>query len=169
MVTRFPLRSVSLLIAAAVVISAQMRAGDPGITTVQAQQTVAAKTAELPQPVVDTHGLMELFNKPFFMTLKKEMQMPPSGTGDEGWQGVQDRGLQAAEIMNLVAIREVPAEKADAWRQHTHNVRQAGLLMAEKAKAKNWDQTREAYRMLVQSCNGCHQAIAPDRAPQLAP
>jgi len=121
----------------------------------------------LPRPIVDTHQLMELFNKPLYSYLKESMQQQP--TDDKGWKTIQERGFQAAEVMNLVAIRERESDERAAWDRHVRTAQQAGLQLADAAKARDWQQTRSAYEGLIRNCNQCHQKIAPDHAPQVQP
>ncbi|MCA9108434.1 MAG: hypothetical protein KDA52_00685 [Planctomycetaceae bacterium] len=121
----------------------------------------------LPQPVVDTHHLMELFNQPVYKYLKEAMHEEPSD--DDGWSTLQDRGLQAAEVMNLVAIRNDEESDHPSWEKHLRSAQQAGLELSEAAKSMDWEGTRQAYQALIRNCNDCHQDVAPDHAPQVTP
>lgn len=120
----------------------------------------------LPQPLVDTHDLMELFNQPLYEFLKETMEEQP--TTQEQWDTVRERGLQAAEVANLVAIRE-NAAKMPEWTERSAALQRAGLALAEAGKNENWQAAQSAYRNLIQSCNDCHQNVAPNEAPMLRP
>ncbi len=52
---------------------------------------------------------MQLFNKPLYMSLKEKMAQQPANA--EQWNDLMGKGLQAAEIANLVALRRVEASK----------------------------------------------------------
>lgn len=122
--------------------------------------------ARLPMPVVDTHHLMELFNQELYQLLRQEMERGPSG--DKWWETVHDRGLQAAEVANLVAIRE-RGDNDPRWTRFSAQLQQAGKSLAEAAETQNLERTREAWRGLVQRCNACHSTMAPEHAPELKP
>lgn len=128
-----------------------------------AAQPAARKT--LPTPVVDTHHLMELFNKQVYIYMKKSVAKQPAD--DDGWSQISDRGLQVAEVANLVALREV--EDSEQWLEAAAGLQQAGIELADAAKSHQWDATQASYRKVIQQCNDCHQARAPDEAPQLKP
>jgi hypothetical protein len=119
-----------------------------------------------PAPVVDVPGLMRLFNKPLYMGLKEKMAQQPAN--EEEWNDLMARGLQAAEIANLVGIRQVKGPR-ETWMRGAADLQRAGVVLADAAKVQQWDATRQAYEGLVQRCNNCHQAQAPDEAPQLKP
>jgi hypothetical protein len=120
----------------------------------------------IPAPVVEVGALMKLFNRPLYAHLKPEMEKQPAD--DKVWTTIEERGLQAAEVANLVAMRQTRVPK-DQWNQASGNLQQAGLALAQAAKTKNWDATTKAYHTLVQRCNDCHQAAAPGKAPVLKP
>lgn len=123
--------------------------------------------ADLPGPIVNTHELMDLFNKPLYQFLRKEMQ---KDLGEETeWDTIADRGLQAAEVMNLVAIRERKEGQEQAWRRMVRGTQEAALGLSEAAKQHDAEHTRKAYQSLLQNCNACHQTVAPNQAPQLQP
>lgn len=133
------------------------RAQPPQVAEVVVQPVV-------PTPVVETKILMGLFNKQLYMHLKEEMTEQP--TDEKAWIALEQRGLQTAEIANLVAIR--PAEPPlEQWLQGAANLQLAGINFTEAAKTRNWEATVTAYRGILQRCNECHRARAPDRAPQI--
>ena len=122
---------------------------------------------QLPGAIVDTHQLMDLFNKPLYQFLRAEMQ---KGLGQQTeWDTIADRGLQTAEVMNLVAIRPQKEGQVRQWMNHVGQVQQAGLELAQAARQQNADETRAAYQNVIRGCNDCHQTFAPDNAPQLKP
>jgi hypothetical protein len=120
----------------------------------------------LPRPIVDTHHLMELFNQPLYKNLKQQMQQEPAQ--QQQWDTLHQRGLQAAEVMNLVAIRDRDDATQSDWLRHARTAQETGLQLAEAAESRNWNATQQAYQGLIRNCNGCHQQIAPDHAPQLS-
>ena len=123
----------------------------------------AKPAQQIPQAVVDTHDLMELFNQPLYRYLQKAMQQEP--TDDQGWQTIRQRGLQAAEVANLVALRK----DSQQWQQLAGKLQQAGIDLAKAAEGQDFGKTQQAYRTLIERCNACHQTMAPQRAPQLEP
>ncbi len=121
-----------------------------------------------PTAIMGIHELMELFNEPLYDLAKKEVDKgKPSG--DEGWETLRNRGLQAAEVANLVAIRPMGEEHRKQWSELTRDVQQAGLDLAHAAEAKDWDKSQDAWRMLIQNCNRCHTTLGSDHAPMLKP
>lgn len=133
----------------------------------QAQPPRAAQSARrMPAPVVEAHDLMNLFNKPLYTHLKSDMAQQPAD--EEGWKTLEQRGLQAAEVANLVALRPAKPPQQE-WLQGSANLQAAGIALAEAAKSKDWEKTVQAYQGLVQRCNACHQARAPETAPKLEP
>lgn len=121
-------------------------------------------TGPLPRPVVNTHELMELFNRPLYEFLKQEMQRE---AGTEKWDTIADRGYQAAEVANLVSIRT--REQPEKWDKLAMELQKAGLNLAKAAQSENRTNVQQAYRNLIQNCNNCHNTMAPEHAPQLEP
>jgi hypothetical protein len=130
----------------------------------QEQKKPAAKP---PHPVVDAHELMELFGEPIQEHLKSEVDKAGARDG-KGWSTLGDRGLQVAEFANLIALREQTENRAK-WIDQCAQLQQAGLQLAETAKAKNAEQIRPAYLAIIKSCNDCHSDFDPDHAPQIEP
>ena len=124
------------------------------------------KDAPGPAPVVEAGDLMRLFNKPLYTYLKEAMAREPGN--DDAWLTIEERGLQAAEVANLVAMRRAKPPQ-DQWLEGAFNLQQAGLTLAKAAKAKDWEATKGAYVSLIEQCNNCHKARAPDKAPMLRP
>ena len=163
---RIRLSLVVVATAAAMTVAANHR--NPEAADGEPQQRAPAQQGQkLPQPIVDTHDLMELFNKPLYQYLKEAMKQEPAD--DKGWKTIEERGLQTAEVMNLVAIRKLSGVSGEDWQRHVRTGQQAGLQLAEVAKSRNWNQTQEAYRGVIRNCNDCHQQVAPEEAPQIQP
>jgi hypothetical protein len=120
-----------------------------------------------PHPVVGTHELMELFAEPLYDHLKQEVDKTDA-RDKEAWNTLRDRGLQTAELANLIALRN-QEEHRDQWIEHCAKVQQAGLKLVEVAKAQNVQQVRAAYLGVIQSCNACHKDFEPDHAPEIEP
>jgi hypothetical protein len=120
---------------------------------------------QLPAPVVDTHHLMELFSQPLYEFLRQSMAQQP--TNEEGWQDIANRGLQVAEVANLVALREEASQ--NGWLAAVAQLQRAGLQLTETARSTDWQATQQAYRTVIDQCNSCHQNFAPDHVPQLRP
>jgi hypothetical protein len=170
---RYKTRSATVLggiVLAAVAVGAAFFDGESTAQVVVEQSPVQAAPAP-PRPLppaagVDVPGLMRLFNKPLYVSLKETMVQQPAD--QKGWDDLRARGLQSAEIANLIALRPVEPQRA-AWVQGAAEMQRAGIAFADAAKARQWDAARQAYAGLVQSCNNCHKARAPDKAPQLKP
>jgi hypothetical protein len=135
-------------------------------TAQQAQPAPGGPQAPPPVPVVEVPVLMQLFNKPLYTGLKQEMAQQPANEAQ--WKNLAARGLQAAEIANLVALRKGEGPDDPILRGATE-LQRAGIALADAAKGQQWEATVQAYQGLVQRCNNCHQALAPDKAPQLKP
>jgi hypothetical protein len=131
-----------------------------------AQPPGAQQPGQLPAPILEVKALMGLFNRPLFVSLKEKMAQPAAN--DRQWEDLANLGMQGAEIANLVAIRNVQQGR-EAWLQGAGNLQRAGLALAEAAKTKQWNAAQQAYMGVIQSCNACHQARAPETAPQIRP
>jgi hypothetical protein len=162
---RFPVTSSLAVMAGVTAICAAVALAPFSGRAGRASERPAAQRP-LPQPVVDTHQLMELFNKPLYEFMREALSQQP--TDEKGWQTVRERGLQAAEVMNLVAIREQATEHKE-WKQLAAATQRAGLQLAEAGRNQDWQAATGAYRSIIASCNNCHQRVAPDQAPQLKP
>ncbi len=141
--------------------------GQPAVAQpAQPAQPAPGGPQVLPTPVLDVPGLMQLFNKPLYLGLKEKMAQQPAN--EDQWKDLMGRGLQTAEIANLVALRVVEGPREPLLRGAA-DLQRAGIAFADAAKSQQWDATVQAYQGLVQRCNNCHQALAPDQAPQLKP
>lgn len=124
--------------------------------------------AKLPAPVVDAHELMEVFYERLYEHLKEDMASQPADKA--AWGHIKDHGIEAAELANLVAIRQVDDEALRGkWAGLARDSQQAGLDLAAAAGAQDWAKTQAAYQALVKNCNACHQATGSDHAPALEP
>jgi hypothetical protein len=149
------------------VLAAGVLAAAPWLLQATGDETQAPAAGKPPHPVVDTHELMELFAEPLYDYLKQEVDK----TGDrdkEAWSTLRDRGLQTAEFANLIALRE-QVDNRDQWIEQCAKVQQAGLKLAEVAKAQKAQEVRSAYLGIIASCNACHKGFDPEHAPQIEP
>lgn len=139
-----------------------------GAALLLAADVPAKAPAKLPTAVVDTHELMEVFYERFYEDLKKEMASQPADK--KGWSRIKHHGIEAAELANLLAIREVDDEALKTkWAGAARDSQQSGLDLAAAATAQDWVKTQAAYQNLVKNCNACHQATGSDHAPKLEP
>ena len=127
---------------------------------------------KLPAPVIDTHELMELFSGPLYEHLKADMAKQPADK--KAWSHIRHHGYEAAEMANLIAIRNPQGEGYEAeavknWGKLSRDAQQAGLDLAHAAAANDWPKTQAAYKALVKNCNDCHQASGDDHAPEIEP
>ena len=126
-----------------------------------------AGAKKLPEPVVDAHELMEIFSEPLHEDLKAKMAKQPEN--DRAWKLLSREGYRAAEIANLIAMREEGKEHAKVWQQEASDAHKGGINLASAAKNKDWAAAQTAYKAIIQSCNSCHQKVAPDHAPKIEP
>jgi len=142
-----------------------------GIVSLQRDQAVAQGTggvsAHLPAPVLEVKQFMQVFNKPLYMDLKKDLKEKPDS--DDDWKDIENDALQAAEIANLIAIRKVPQSAMSALNNHASQLQNASLGLAKASKAKDYTQAKQEWGHLVQACNACHKELAPGKGPQLEP
>jgi hypothetical protein len=124
------------------------------------------RAESIPQPVLDAHHLMELFNEPIYHTLRDELAKEPSG--EKGWKTVESEAKRAAEVANLIAIRKEAAEHKD-WKKHAGQVQQSAQELAAAAAKKDFDAARKSYVAMIGHCNTCHQSTEPKHAPKLEP
>jgi hypothetical protein len=86
---------------------------------------------------------------------------------EEQWNDIQYDVLQAAEIANLIVIRKLPQNIVPTVMEHATELQKAGLVLDQAARSHNQQETVQAYRRLVQTCNACHKALAPGKAPNV--
>ncbi|SRR6056297_3011496 len=134
--------------------------------SMQTSENQAKPSDSLPTPILNTHDLMEAFNQPYYRSLKQEMS--EEAQTEKKWESIAQRGLQAAEIANLVAIRDTDHDEKK-WRQYSVDLQEAGKRLSQAAKSRDFAATSEAYRGLLQSCNQCHTELAGPHAPRIQP
>lgn len=135
----------------------------PGHQHAPAAQQAASDASPLPRPVVETHDLMNLFSKQLYQYMRRDVHR--IGRGEVSWPSIADRGLQTAEVANLIAMRQQDPK----WLELSADLQRAGLALNQAAKRQNADQVVAAYRQVIARCNGCHEVMAPEHAPQLEP
>jgi hypothetical protein len=123
--------------------------------------------AKLPRPVVNTHVLMERFQEPLFEALSQAVKQEPADRMQ--WRALEQNAIRAAEIANLTAIREVPADDRNAWLQLCEASQSSAQELAAAAKSADYDSTRKAWGRFVEACNACHKRFEPEHAPVLEP
>lgn len=137
------------------------------VASAQTEKPQPKAGAKLPQPVVDAHELMEIFSEPLYEDLKAKMAKKPEN--DRAWKLLGREGYRAAEIANLIAMREQAEEHVKIWAKEASDAQKGGIDLASAAKNKDWAAAQSAYKFIIQSCNSCHQQVAPDHAPKIAP
>lgn len=158
--------SAILIMAVVTSMSSDMRSDGVGVTRV-ASAADSQESAIMPDPVVELHDLMELFNRPLYMQMKASLAEMPND--DKGWSDIEHRGWQVAEVANLVALHRDHDVSEGTWAGLTKDLQKAGVYLAEAGKAKDFARAQSAYRGVVQRCNICHRKVAPDEAPVLKP
>lgn len=131
----------------------------------QTEKPEAEASKKLPQPVVDTHELMEIFSEPLHDDLKEKMAKPPENP--RAWKLLARQGYRAAEIANLISMRERSDEHAKIWQKEASDAQQGGIDLANAAKKQDWTAAQTAYKSIIKSCNSCHQHVDPDHAPKI--
>ena len=122
---------------------------------------------DLPHAVVDTHELMEIFNESLYKDLQAKMEKKPETARD--WKLLMRQGYRAAEVANLVAMRNPEGKHQKTWQELTVQAQKAGVDLAEAAKKQDWAAAQSAYQVVIKNCNVCHQTVDPDHAPMIAP
>ena len=163
-----PALVVLALVSIAWLVSAQERRAPQAEQAAPRTKAPAAESRHLPRPVVDTHHLMELFNQPLYDLLHQEVQRVDQPQ-EKTWETIGDRGLQAAEVANLISMRQYKNADQNQWRELASHLQQAGIDLAEAAKEQNAGRVKTAYVELIGRCNACHNTMAPERAPDLKP
>ena len=124
-------------------------------------------SSDLPHAVVDTHELMEIFNESLYKDLQEKMAKAPENAGD--WKLLKRQGYRAAEVANLVAMRNPEGKHAKLWRELTAQAQKAGVELADAAGKEDWAAAQTAYKGIITNCNACHQQVDPDHAPMIMP
>lgn len=126
-------------------------------------QEASSGQQKLPQPLVNTHDLMELFNEPLYKSLQKSLRSAP---GDDEWTSIREDATRIAEVANLVAIREM-SDRHPRWDTLSKSLQDIAFRLAESADSKDYQSSRAIFAATIKQCNQCHQEIASGRAPQL--
>ncbi len=147
------------------VIGFGLLAGVAGVWLHSASEAKLKEEKKLPRPVVNTHVLMERFHEDYYEALHEAIKQEPADRA--GWRAIEHNAVRVAEASNLVAIREVPAEKKEKWLQLTAMNQQAAMDLYAAARAKKFEDAKKAYAAVIESCNACHKQMDPDEAPIL--
>lgn len=134
---------------------------------VGAQEPAPPSEVVGPTPVMDTARLMKVFTDPMFEALKEKMKAAPAVPKD--WRIIEDHGLAASELANLMFMRTGEHEQTPEWKQFTVDFYKAGNALAEAAKTRDFAAVTQKYQGLAQSCNACHQKFEPDTTPEITP
>jgi hypothetical protein len=134
---------------------------------VGAQDPAAPAEVTGPTPAMDTARLMKVFTDPMFETLKEKMKVAPAVPKD--WRIIEDHGLAASELANLMFMRTGEHEQTPEWKQFTVEFYKAGNALAEAAKTRDFAVVSQKYQELAKSCNACHQKFEPDTTPEIIP
>jgi hypothetical protein len=121
-----------------------------------------------PKAVVDTHELMNLFNKPAYKELTSLLSQENATLDSDQWMKVSNEAHRVSEIANLIAIRD-DASEFKQWNEHAQQLQQSAMVLAKAADQRNDMEVRNAFRAMVGNCNACHQSTKPDEAPMLEP
>lgn len=113
----------------------------------------------------DMHHLMEYVFEPSYKRLKASMAEEPSDKAV--WKAIKGDSLSLAEVANLL-LHRLPQENAEDWQNHTVETRKAGGEFYQAARAANYPEALEAYRVMLKRCNACHDQFA-DGEHQLEP
>lgn len=119
-----------------------------------------------PKPVVDSmHQFMEYVFEPSYKLLKTNMAAAPKDK--QGWKPVKAGALTLAEGGNLLLMR-APDEDAKKWNELSVAVRERAGELYQAARGQNYPAAGKHYRVMLESCNACHQHFA-DGEHQLKP
>ena len=143
-------------------------AGAAGVWVHSSSQANLPDETKLPQPVVNTHVLMERFHEEYYKALRERVKTEPTDVA--GWKVIEHNAVRIAEASNLVAIREVDDEGRAAWLKHAAGNQQAAMRLYAAARGKKFADVGPAYGAVIESCNACHkQHDNEDEAPMLEP
>ncbi len=125
----------------------------------------AAVAAQM-KPVLNTYNLMEQFFDAPHTELIEGLESEPE-TG-RAWRGLRNNAEVLAEASNLTLIRELKDESKRAeWTRIALEQRDEAEKLAGLLDERDYPGAKAQFRVLVQSCNQCHN-LYPDVAPQLA-
>jgi hypothetical protein len=125
-------------------------------------QTAKAKGPRL-EPVAENKLLMNGLAEPNFKGLGKMLATKPKD--DEAWEFARGRALLIAETGNLLMIRPPRAkEPQNLWMNQGTELRDAAVILARAAAAKDYVKARAALAGVANVCNRCHKSAGvPNR------
>lgn len=139
------------LVALAIVAAACLFS--PGL---RSQQSTKAKGPRL-EPIAENKLLMNGLAEPNFKGLGKMLAEKPKD--DEAWEFARGRALLIAETGNLLMIRPPRAkEPQDLWMNQGTELRNAAVILARAAAAKDYVKCRAALAGVANVCNRCHKS-----------
>lgn len=155
------IRGISLVaLLLAVVLSIQSQ------TMVAKGQPPAGDSDDSSVPVEDDmHEFMEYVYQPPYKRLKALIAVAEKDNAT--WKGIKSDALILAESGNLLLGRGPDSDQAD-WNKHSIASRTFGGQLYRAAKEKNVEKTEQAYKMMLESCNACHQQFSGGD-PELMP
>ena len=113
----------------------------------------------------DMHEFMEYVFQPTYKRLKASIAVAEKDNAT--WKSIKSDALILAESGNLLLGRGPDSDEAD-WNKHSIASRDFGGQLYRAAKEKNFEKTQQAYKMMLESCNACHQQFSGGD-PQLKP
>ncbi len=138
----------------------------PASAPIAVAQSPASTPETAATPVEDDmHEFMEYFFEPTYKRLKVSMAASDKDKGT--WKSIKSDSLILAESGNLLLSRG-PESDAKDWNKHATTVRDFGGKLYRAAKKKDDTESQKVYRLMLQSCNDCHQQFA-DGKHQLKP
>lgn len=127
---------------------------------------IAAPPKAAPTPVEPSmHEFMEYVFEPAYKRLKTAMASEPKDNA--AWKGIKGDSLTLAEAGNLLLAR-LPEAEGETWAAQSIAVREAGGMLYQAARKKDYKTARQQYETLLTKCNACHTKFA-DGEYQLKP
>lgn len=119
-----------------------------------------------PLPVEDDmHEFMEYVFQPPYKRLKASIAVAEKDKAT--WKSIKSDALILAESGNLLLGRGPDADAAD-WNKHSIASRNFGGQLYRAAKAKDTAKAEQAYKLMLKSCNACHEQFSGGD-PELTP
>lgn len=148
-----------LVIAALAVLSAQ-----PAVLAQEEEVDPATAEATEPVPVLNAYNLMSTFFDEPFVALEDALAEEPADR--RGWRTIRDSAYALAEASNLLFSRnDMDYMGTEEWNKLSVEGRKAAVALGDISREQDYAKAREAFVMLVQSCNKCHETFEPDIAP----
>ncbi len=124
----------------------------------------AAAEDMAPVPVLNTYQTMEAFFEPPFLILEETLAEEPADR--RGWRDIRNSAYALAEATNLLFSRnDMDYMGTEEWNKLSVEGRQAAVKLGDAAREQDFAKTKEAWKVMVQSCNKCHETFEPDLAP----